>query len=66
MLVPAPYAPTLEEAIAQGIGGEVYYHELVSIAPGRARDYLSALEQEWLPIAGRIGLRLVARIAPPW
>ena len=59
VLVPAPYSPTLEEAMAQGIGGEVYYHELVSITPGRARDYLAALEQEWLPVAGRIGLRLL-------
>jgi hypothetical protein len=59
LLVPAPYAPTLDEALAARIGGEVYLHELITIAPGRARDYLSALEQEWLPVAGRIGLRLL-------
>jgi hypothetical protein len=59
LLVPAPYTPTLTEAMAAGIGGEVYYHEVVSVAPGRAREYLSLLEDAWLPIAGRIGLRLL-------
>jgi hypothetical protein len=59
VLVPAPYSPTLAEAMAQGIRGDVYYHELVSIAPGRAREYLALVEFEWLPIADRIGLRLL-------
>jgi hypothetical protein len=59
LLVPAPYSPTLAEAMAQRIRGDVYYHELVSIAPGRAREYLALVEQEWLPVASRIGLRLL-------
>jgi hypothetical protein len=59
LLVPANYSPTLKEAMAQGIRGDVYYHELVSIAPGRAREYLTVVEAEWLPIANRIGLRLL-------
>ena len=59
MLVPAPYSPTLAEAMAQGIRGDVYYHELVTIVPGRAREYLALVEHEWLPIADRIGLRLL-------
>jgi len=59
LLIPAPYTPTVEEAIAQGIKGEVYYHEVVQIRPGGARDYLARLHQEWQPIALRIGLQLV-------
>jgi hypothetical protein len=59
LLVPAPYSPTLETAMAANIGGDVYYPEVVSIASGRARDYLGALEQEWLPIADRLGLKLL-------
>ena len=39
--------------------GDVYYHEVVQIVPRRAGAYLSMLEQEWLPVAERIGLRLV-------
>jgi len=59
VLVPAPYAPTLEEALAAGIRGEVYSHELVSLTPGTAPRYLSMLEQDWMPDATRLGLRLV-------
>jgi hypothetical protein len=59
LLVPAAYSPTLETAIAAGLRGDVYYHELVSIAPGRAREYLDLLEAEWLAGAEDLGLRLV-------
>jgi len=59
LLAPAPYSPTLEEALARGIGGEVYYHELVQCAPGTAKTYLAMLEQEWLPTAERLGLTLL-------
>ena len=59
ILVPAPYTPTLEEAIAGGVKGDVYYHELVQVVPRQAGAYLSMLEQEWLPVATGIGLHLV-------
>jgi len=59
LLVPAPYTPTIDEACARGLGGAVYEHELVKLRPGAAREYLTRLEQEWLPLAERIGLRLV-------
>lgn len=59
LLIPSSATPTLEEAIARGIKGECYYHEIVQIAPGQARAYLSMLEQEWIPVAEGIGLRLV-------
>jgi hypothetical protein len=59
VLVPAPYSPTLEDAMAAGIRGDVYYHELVTIAPGRAREYLDALEAEWLPAAEGLGMKLL-------
>ena len=57
--VPAPYSPTLAEAMAQGIRGDVYYHELVSIAPGGAAKYLALVEQEGSPS------RAAIRTAPP-
>jgi len=59
LLVPAPYTPTLQEALAAGIRGEVYSHELVFLAPGTAPSYLSMLEQEWMPHASRLGLQLL-------
>jgi hypothetical protein len=59
ILVPAQYTPTLEEAIERGIRGEVYTHETVRVVPGQAKAYLAMLEQEWMPIASRLGLQLV-------
>lgn len=59
LLVPAPYTPTIEEACARGLGGVVYEHEIVTLRPGTARRYLDRLETEWLPVAARLGLRLV-------
>ena len=59
ILVPAPYTPTIEEALERGIHGEVYQHEVVQVVPGQARTYLSLLEQEWMPVASRLGLQLL-------
>jgi len=59
ILVPAPYTPTIEEALERGIHGEVYSHEVVQVVPGQARTYLSMLEQDWMPVAGRLGLQLL-------
>jgi hypothetical protein len=59
ILIPAAYSPTLEEAMERDVGGEVYSHETVQVVPGHAKTYLAMLEQDWMPIAGRIGLQLV-------
>jgi len=59
ILVPAPYTPTIEEALERGIHGEVYSHEVVQVVPGQARTYLSMLEQDWMPVASRLGLQLL-------
>lgn len=59
LLVPAPYAPTIEEACAAGLGGAVYEHEIVTLRPGTAPRYLERIEAEWLPVATRLGLRLL-------
>jgi hypothetical protein len=58
VLIPAEYSPTLNECIERGINGRVYYHETIKIAPGQARTYLDLMQQEWLPVAERIGMRL--------
>ena len=58
IVIPAPYSPTVEEAIAKGIKGDVYYHETIRIAPGQAKTYLEMMEQYWMPVAQRIGLTL--------
>jgi hypothetical protein len=40
ILVPAPWARGIEELCAAGVRGEVYAHELVTVAPGTATDVL--------------------------
>jgi hypothetical protein len=40
ILVPAPWTRTIEELCADGVRGDVYAHELVTVAPGGAADLL--------------------------
>lgn len=59
LLIPSPSTPTVEQATAQRIHGETYYHEMIKVVPGQARTYLSMLEEEWLPVTERYKQRLV-------
>ena len=61
ILIPAPYSPTLEEALEREVRGEVYSHETVQVVPGQAKSYLAMLEQDWMPIASRIGVLVSPR-----
>ena len=45
ILVPEPWSLTIDELIDDGVGGEVYAHELVTTAPGAATRYLEALAE---------------------
>jgi hypothetical protein len=40
IVVPAPWTPTIEELCAAGVRGDVYAHELVTVAPGSASELL--------------------------
>ena len=50
-------SPELEFEISNTKGG-VYYHELIRVAPGQAKTYLSMMEELWIPVADRLGLKL--------
>jgi hypothetical protein len=43
IVLPEPGSRTIEELVADGVRGEVYAHELVSVAPGVAGEFLDAL-----------------------
>jgi len=58
ILSPAPYCPTREELVAQGVRGSAFIQEIARVAPGAADDYLAAVADEWIPIATRRGLTL--------
>ena len=61
ILVPAPYSPMVAqiEKDKDIVGSEVFYHERISVRPGKAKEYLAMMEYEWLPWAKSIGLHLV-------
>jgi hypothetical protein len=40
IVVPAPWTRTIEQLCADGVRGDVYAHELVTVAPGTAADLL--------------------------
>ena len=39
--------------------GELFVHEISTVKPGAAADYLGALQEEWAPVAADHGHRLV-------
>jgi hypothetical protein len=43
IVVPEPWCKPIEELVFDGVRGEVYAHELVTLPPGNAGDYLDAL-----------------------
>jgi hypothetical protein len=59
MLSPSAHTPTLEQLLARGTSGGVYYHECVQVAPGRAAEYQQRLHVQWQPEAEHLGLQLV-------
>ena len=57
IVVPAPWARGIEELCAAGVRGEVYAHELVTTAPGAARDLLERA-RDASPLHARHGWEL--------
>jgi hypothetical protein len=55
ILVPAPWTRTIEELCADGVTGECYAHDLVSVRPGAAGELLQRVRDEGEPIAGAHG-----------
>jgi hypothetical protein len=59
ILVPAPWTRTIDELCARGVRGEVYAHELVTLRPGAAVDFVDALRDEGRAVVEGLGLELV-------
>jgi hypothetical protein len=58
LLVPAPWMPTIEQACAQGIRGEVYAHEHIHVPRGSSADYLDFVQNEAIPVMAEFGWEL--------
>ncbi|HEX6420620.1 MAG TPA: hypothetical protein VFZ77_19115 [Acidimicrobiales bacterium] len=59
IVVPEPWTRPVDALIADGVRGEVYSHEIVTVPPGAAPDFLAALHEHALPALGSFGLELV-------
>jgi len=59
IVVPESWTRPVDELIADGVRGEVYAHELVSVPAGGAPDYLSAVRHQAVAAHAELGLELV-------
>jgi hypothetical protein len=59
ILVPAPWTRPIDELIADGVRGATYAHELVTLPPGGASDFLDALRDVGREAVEEAGLTLV-------
>jgi hypothetical protein len=58
LMVPAPWTQTIEELVADGVRGEVYAHELVTVKPGAAGDFLELVRTKGVAAYERYGFVL--------
>jgi len=58
LLIPAPWTRTIPQLCADGVRGEVYAHELVTVPPGASADFLELVRAKALPVYGRFGWTL--------
>ncbi|MGZ4712312.1 MAG: NIPSNAP family containing protein [Acidimicrobiia bacterium] len=63
IVVPAPWSPPIDALCAEGVRGVVYAHEVVSVAPGMAGEYLDAVEAVGVDAYADFGLGLVGAFA---
>jgi hypothetical protein len=55
LLVPAPWMPTIEQACAAGIRGEVYAHEQIAVPRGSSAQYLDFVRRDVVPVMRDFG-----------
>jgi hypothetical protein len=58
-VVPAAWGPSIEELTTDGVRGDVYAHEIVSLAPGQAGEYLNAVAHEGADVYAEYGFSVV-------
>jgi hypothetical protein len=57
ILIPEPQNATIEELVSNGVRGEVYAHELVTLPVGGARGFLDGLGEAGVPAVEAHGAR---------
>jgi len=59
ILVPEPWTRTVDELVADGVRGELYAHELVSVPPGTAVAFLAAVHDHGVAAHAELGVDVV-------
>jgi hypothetical protein len=59
IVVPEPWTRPIDRLIADGVRGEVYSHELVTVPPGTAPELMAAVREQAVPAHEAFGLDLV-------
>jgi hypothetical protein len=59
IVVPTPWSPTIETLCDDGIRGDVYAHEIVSLSPGQAGEFLNAVDHDGIDVYAGYGATLV-------
>ena len=59
ILVPAPWTRTIDELCAAGVRGAFYAHEIVSLVPGSAREFLDRVKDVGIESYRALGLECV-------
>jgi len=59
VLLPGAGTPTLESALASGVTGIGYYHEISRMRPTLAPEFLELYDEHWRPFLESLGMRLV-------
>ena len=63
IVVPAPWSPTIDELVADGVRGELYAHEVVSLAPGKVEPFLEEVHERGIDAYADFGVSLVGAFA---
>ena len=59
MLVPAPWTRTIEQLVSDGVRGDVYAHEQITVPQGTARDFLEVVHDEATAAFEKFGWELI-------
>ena len=62
LLIPAPWTRTIEELCADGVRGETYAHEQITVAPGRSTEFLELVRSDAVPVYEKYGWQLAGRV----
>jgi hypothetical protein len=53
LLIPAPWTRTIEQLCADGVRGEAYSHELITVPPGMSGRFLDLVRERAVPVYER-------------